>query len=159
MGNAANGFTQKIVSKLQRIIQRIDELVKAKNQNANTTGKEGNANVEHTGGDIKPPVLPEIKPTPVQSKKTYECRYPTTPKWKTRLEAVGISAGIIYAVVTIATWWDLRSNFKIDERAWIAGTQLCRESPGSKRFSAEGCGDELPNAPSVVFKVVFKRLR
>jgi len=43
----------------------------------------------------------------------------TRIKWKGILETVGIFAGIGYAFITYLQWCDLRSNFKIEERAWV----------------------------------------
>lgn len=38
---------------------------------------------------------------------------------KDRLERAAFLAGIVYAVVTVVEWRDLRHNFEIDQRAWI----------------------------------------
>ena len=47
---------------------------------------------------------------------------PSIPRWKTALEITAIVFGIGYAVVTGLQWWDLRQNFKIDQRPWIGLT-------------------------------------
>ena len=41
------------------------------------------------------------------------------PNWLQRLEAAGIVFAMAYAIVTGLQWWDLRQNFKIDQRAWV----------------------------------------
>lgn len=35
------------------------------------------------------------------------------------LEIVGLIAGIVYAVVTVLEWNDLRNNFEADQRSWV----------------------------------------
>lgn len=41
------------------------------------------------------------------------------PRWKTIIEVAAILFGIGYAIVTGLQWWDLRQNFKLDQRPWI----------------------------------------
>jgi len=38
---------------------------------------------------------------------------------KDRLEKLGIAAGVVYAVITIIQWRDLRRNFAYEQRSWI----------------------------------------
>jgi hypothetical protein len=68
-----------------------------------------------------------------------------------------VIAGVLYAAISATQWYELRKNFRIDERAWIGVMQVCRESSSdTKTFSIEGCGVEDPQQPTVTFKVVFK---
>jgi hypothetical protein len=41
------------------------------------------------------------------------------PHWMQVLQVSGIVFGIVYAIVTCLQWYDLRHNFRTDERSWI----------------------------------------
>jgi hypothetical protein len=63
--------------------------------------------------------MPNIPPTPRDPDQSEKSWYKTMQGWKTTLEIVAIPFAIVYAVVTVYQWRDLRHNFEVDQRAWV----------------------------------------
>jgi hypothetical protein len=87
-------------------------------------GKHHDNTQEHQEDRIvHPVVVAESRPTAAGSKEPKKRWYRRIPWWRV-LEGIGILSVIAYAVLTYLQWHDLRSNFKLEQRAWIAYTQM-----------------------------------
>lgn len=69
---------------------------------------------------VDPATVAKIVPSQLKQPQPEYCQYSPTPRWKTILEGFALVCGIGYAIVTGMQWWDLRRNFQLDERPWVA---------------------------------------
>lgn len=90
--------------------------------NGQTDAKQNDSYNENPGRGADVPIVTKAMPSKLNAEKTEQCHYKSTPRWKTTLEVMAVVFGIGYAVVTGLQWWDLRQNFKIDQRPWIGLT-------------------------------------
>jgi hypothetical protein len=60
-----------------------------------------------------------IPPAPRNTQKAKQPWYKTAQGWKVALEIVAIPFAVGYAIVTYFQWHDVRSNFKISQRAFV----------------------------------------
>jgi hypothetical protein len=127
MDNTTQEFARKIVA----ILEHIRDLLRARapsEEHSNPIEKEANPHHKNASALLQSPIVPQVVPTPLQSRETDQRRYTPTPRWKTLIEVVALMAGVGYAVVTYFQWRDLRNNFVIDQRAWL-GISFTIEPP------------------------------
>jgi hypothetical protein len=117
MDKDTKALTQRVAA-LEKIIH---ELRDAPGQQYNQgihpqeTSKE-----ERNSTDWQTPTEFKIPPSPANTKQTKNPWYQSTDNWKTLLEVIAIPFAIGYAFVTYFQWQDMKSNFVVDQRAWIA---------------------------------------
>jgi hypothetical protein len=131
MDNAAKDFAHKIIAQLEKIHEALLTGPPRQQNKASVGPKTATENK----GDSAPRRALVVSPPPKDTNEPKNTRNGPAPRrkigkrvwrWtkriflkKDRLEKVGITAGIVYAIVTVFQWRDLRRNFTIDQRAWL----------------------------------------
>jgi hypothetical protein len=82
-----------------------------------------NTEKESTGGQLQPPIVSEIVPSPPSDEKAKKTVHIYTPWWKTLAELVGIAAIVWYTVETHNGISNTQKNFVKDQRPYIWNSQ------------------------------------
>jgi hypothetical protein len=125
---------------------------------------EGNASKEHKETPRKVFPCSHVDPSPPRTNEANDKRYSSSHWWKsTSFEQVKSSVefaayffAIAYAIITYFQWRDAGHDFKIDQRAWVAPSQICQESPGVTPPSGSDCMERKPQDRSITYKVLFR---
>jgi len=177
------------VTDLERAVHKLESINTPRKQDPASIGPQPASKNESVDTPGLAALVPPTPANPKKAKQSGETRRPWRKRlWRwikriflkrDRLEKIGIMAGIIYAVVTVAQWRDLRHNFEVDQRAWLkAETGLpvtlaenmsldklpitiknVGKSP-ALRSIADAAFDVIPraNAPSLTFDAIHTQV-
>jgi hypothetical protein len=117
------------VANLEKEVHKLKSIHAPRKHDEESVRQDNNASQESKNAPRSVPIIPPAPKNTKQSKDSGDA----TSRWWNRLaskigawqwikilEITGIIAGIVYAVVTTLQWHDLRHNFEMDQRAWIA---------------------------------------
>jgi hypothetical protein len=113
-----------VKNKYKRKRQRKQQLIQIDEESRQPETKENDSSNENPSVKSDVSIIAKIMPTDLKPKKTNECQHNPTPWWKTIMEVAALCFGIGYAIVTGLQWWDLRQDFRIEQRAWINLSQI-----------------------------------
>jgi hypothetical protein len=92
---------------------------KPRQQNSKTANTQENSQEKDEAITSVITTTSKIEPAPLKRHDSDDCHQQPTPWYWRLLEGIGIVFGIIYAIVALCQWRDLRQNFEVDQRAWL----------------------------------------
>jgi hypothetical protein len=125
-------FWTAVLSLFSKLRAPFQEFINSITPKHHTEDKEG-------GPPKKPPIIPNVVPSPPSDEKAKKTVYVYTPWWKTLAEMVGIIAIVAYTIVSYCQWQTAKDTLVASERPWVA---LDVNIGG--RFTIDASGAHIP---------------
>ena len=131
---------EKTTARIERRINHLETLIsKPKEHHEDSIPpQQATAHESDSAGGTPAPVSKAVL-SPLSAQQAEKPGYKTLKGWKTLFEFLAMVFAIGYAIVTYFQWYDLRHNFKIDQRAWI---DFRLKSPTNGRMDLPPVGQE-----------------